>query len=71
MGKAPAAVAHLARTYGKPLVALCGSVDPHAAAAGLFDRAIAVTPPGGSFEDAAVYLQQAAVVFFKEYLALI
>ncbi len=71
MGKAPAAVARLARTYGKPIVALCGSVDSHAAAAGLFDRAIAVTPPGGSFEDAAVYLQQSAALFFKEYLALI
>jgi glycerate kinase len=71
MGKAPAAVARLAQAYEKPIVALCGSVDPHAAAAGLFDRAIAVTPPGGSFEDAAVYLQQAAAVFFKEHLALI
>ncbi len=71
MGKAPAAVARLAQTYKKPIVALCGSVDPHAAAAGLFHRAIAVTPPGGSFEDAAIYLQQAAAVFFKEHLVLI
>lgn len=71
MGKAPAAVARLAQAYGKPIVTLCGSVDPHAAAAGLFDRAIGATPPGGSFEDAAIYLQQAAAVFFKEYLALI
>lgn len=70
MGKAPAAVARLAAAFGKPVVAFCGSIAPDADAVNLFNRAVAVTPPGGLFKDAGDYLRQAAGSFFKKYFTL-
>ncbi|MFY9116092.1 MAG: glycerate kinase [Bacteroidales bacterium] len=70
MGKAPAAVARLAAASGKRVVAFCGSIVPDADAVNLFNRAVAVTPPGGLFEDAGDYLRQAARSFFKEFFTL-
>ena len=69
MGKAPAAVARLAAASGKRVVAFCGSIVPDADAVNLFNRAVAVTPPGGLFEDAGDYLRQAARSF-KEFFTL-
>jgi glycerate kinase len=53
MGKAPQAVAAVARQYGVPVVAICGAVDPDVDAAKLgFDRIIPVTPADMPLEQA-------------------
>lgn len=70
MGKTPAAVARLAAASGKRVVAFCGSIVPDADAVNLFNRAVAVTPPGGLFEDAGDYLRQAARSFSRNSLHL-
>ena len=47
-GKAPAALAHLAQKHHKPIIALCGSVEPTALPAlrRLFTHIVPITPPG-------------------------
>lgn len=45
-GKAPLGVARLARAAGKPVVAVCGSVDPASAAAAEFDAVLPLVAAG-------------------------
>ncbi|MBR6282680.1 MAG: glycerate kinase [Muribaculaceae bacterium] len=53
MGKAPQAVAQVARLQQVPVVAICGAVKPGVVAEQLgFDRIIAVTPPNQQLEQA-------------------
>lgn len=53
-GKAPAAMARLARAYDKPIVALCGRVEESALPQlhEWFSQILPITPPSLSFEEA-------------------
>jgi glycerate kinase len=63
-GKAPAGVARLARSHGKPVWAFCGQADPAVRGAKTFDRVVDLASTGLPIEtlmaDAARLLEEAA-----------
>lgn len=73
-GKAPAGVAGLARAWGRPIVAVGGSVGEGAGALvpDVFDAIVVATPPGtavpDAFAQAAVNLRQAGRDIAQQFL---